>query len=72
MTPTILLWNVRELGNIKKRAIVKDVISRSSTEVILLQETKLGRLDKGIIREIYHFSDPDGVSLHSIGASGGI
>lgn len=69
---SIFPWNVRGLGSKDKKLAVKDLVSNCKADVILLQETKLGRMDRFVLRDLCHFDCPDRVCLPSKGASGGI
>lgn len=67
----VLSWNVRDLGRGDKRLMVKDVVRLSKAEVVLLQETKVRRMDKGMLHQVCLFVMVGGVCLLSKGASGG-
>lgn len=60
------------MGSKEKRTVIKDLVAKSKASILLLQETKMGEMDRGIIHEICPFACPYGVCIPSMGASGGI
>lgn len=72
MSFSILAWNVRGLGRLDKRRIVKDIVQSSSMELLVLVESKLKSLPRTFLRQVCHFPLVDGICLHSKGAAGGI
>lgn len=48
----ILTWNVRGLGITHKRAIVKDIISSTAPDFVILTETKLSKVNRYIIKSL--------------------
>lgn len=45
----ILSWNVRELGSLRKRSVVKNVLLKSQLDIVMLQESKLKEVDIALI-----------------------
>lgn len=43
----ILSWNVRGLGRLEKRRMLKDMVMRHWAKVVLIQESKLEVVDSG-------------------------
>lgn len=52
--------------------MVKESLEKSKVEVVIFQETKMGRMNRRILRDVTPFHMVDGVFLPSFGASGGI
>jgi hypothetical protein len=46
---TVLNWNAQRLNNPARRHVVHDLVNDNSCTVICIQETKLQRVDDGII-----------------------
>lgn len=65
-------WNLRGLGSIVKRAIIKEVIHTFIADLLLLQETKLSSMSYPIIRVLWDNRQCCWVSLDEVGTSGGI
>lgn len=63
-------WNVCGMGNREKRPVIKNVVSRSKANVILLLEMKLTSFDMRFAWEICSFAFLDGLSLPSVGGLG--
>ena len=48
----IISWNVRGLNEQDKRLKVRNLISKWGPDVVCLQETKLGLINKAVIRSL--------------------
>lgn len=68
----ILSWNVRGLGNRDLRRMVKEMVQRSKTDLVLVQEFKLEIVNWIIIPEISSFCSTEWEFLPLVGATGGI
>lgn len=65
-----LSWNVRGLGSLVKRAIIKEVIRSLKVELLLLQEAKLSLMPQMAVRELWGNSHCSWASLDAHGSSG--
>jgi exonuclease III len=65
-------WNVRGLNDTNKQFRVRNLIRQWKVDVICLQETKMGKFDRKLIKSIWGCPHVDWISLGSNGASGGI
>lgn len=72
MKCSILSWNVRGRGTLERRRLVQELVCRLSPEIVILQETKLERMERDTVRSLCHFSNVGWVTLPSIGAAGRI
>ena len=72
MNLKIVSWNVRGLNDRDKHLRVRNLIQLWKADVVCLQETKLGEVDRSIIKSIWGCPHLDWLSLGSNGASGGI
>ena len=68
----ILIWNVRELGDPRKRGKVKEIILKVGPEIVMLQETKLESFEGMHLRVVWDSKHKDYVFLPSFGVSGGM
>lgn len=41
----ILSWNVRGLGDVRKRGIIKDILKKIGPDIVVIQETKKENFD---------------------------
>ena len=41
----IMPWNVRGVGSLRKRGIIKDYLNRINPDIVMLQETKKEEMD---------------------------
>lgn len=67
----IISWNVRGVGR-SKRKVIKDKLVNSQADVIILQVTKKGVIDRRLVSSIWGVRYTDWVSCPSDGSSGGI
>ena len=72
MKPKIVFWNVRGLNDREKRLRIKALLRLWKGDVICLQETKLGFIDRSFVRSIWGCSYMGWSYLASQGASGGV
>lgn len=72
MKCSVLSWNVRCLGSLGKRTLVKELAGRYKPDITILQETKLERVDKEIVKSLCHFARVNWAALPSVGTAGGI
>lgn len=49
----ILSWNVRGLGNLEWRMVIKDVLRNNKVQIALLQESKLSSMSDRIVGEVW-------------------
>lgn len=66
----IFTWNARVLGAPNKQHLVKCSLNKSYIDIVLLQETKMGKVDmSNFNKKLYHWQIE---MVDSIGASGGL
>lgn len=53
MNLRIISWKVRGLNDPKKRGVVSGALSRWRPDVVCLQETKMGVLDRELVQSIW-------------------
>ena len=68
----IISWNVRGLNDRGKREVVSGALSRWRPDIVCLQETKLGTLDRELAQSIWGGRWEEWCCLDSVGASGGV
>lgn len=68
----IISWNVRGLGARPKRALIKDLLSRENPDLVILQESKLTKVDRGMIKSVWSSRHVGWVTLEAMGSVGGI
>ncbi|XP_077226202.1 uncharacterized protein LOC143859364 [Tasmannia lanceolata] len=68
----MLSWNVNGLGSLAKRAQVKGLVKKIKPELICIQETKLGVIDRNVIKSLGGSLEWGFSFVGAIGASGGI
>ncbi|KAG2679693.1 hypothetical protein I3760_11G063600 [Carya illinoinensis] len=72
MIPKFVSWNVHGLNKANKRLQVRKLLWEWKADIICLQETKLKRIDRKIVRSIWSCVHMDWVFMASNGASGGV
>ena len=72
MNLKIVSWNVRGLHDGDKRLRIRNLIRLWKADVVCLQETKLGEVNRRIIKSLWGCPHLDWLSMGSNGASGGI
>lgn len=72
MKCNFLSWNVRGLGNLKRRRLVKELVGQYKPDVVILKETKLARMNNRIVRSLCSVENVDWIDLPAIGSVGGI
>lgn len=68
----IISWNVRGIGSKEKRALVESFIQQHHPSVVILQETKISKVDRFIVKSLWSSRNIAWAFKGSIGASGGI
>jgi hypothetical protein len=68
----IISWNARGLNERDKRCQVCHLLKLWKADIFCLQETKLGLIDRRIVRNLWGIHHMDWLYLGSVGASGGI
>lgn len=67
----LLSWNIRGLGSsIKKRFLFK-LLKKQKPDIILVQETKLDKVERIVIQRMWRSSDFGFACSDAVGASGG-
>lgn len=68
----IISWNIRGLGrHVKKRFLFK-LIKKRKPEIVLVQETKLGNIERVMVQRIWGNGNFEFASSNSVGGSGGL
>ena len=68
----IVSWNVRGVGSLRYRGIIKDYLNRINPDIVILQETKKEVLDERWVRSLWKVRFRNWVALPSMGRAGGI
>lgn len=68
----IMSWNIRGLNNRSKRRVVKEIINKTSRDILLLQETKITKASWSFMRSICCCSFRNWVLMETKGRFGGI
>ena len=68
----IISWNVRGLNEQDKRLKVRNLIRKWGPDVVCLQETKMGLINRAVIRSLWGGQHVNWSYLGSCGASGGV
>ncbi|XP_057418630.1 uncharacterized protein LOC130712829 [Lotus japonicus] len=55
----LLSYNVRGVGNVAKRKVIREVVCRNHVEFLCLQETKLQNIDRRLCAQLWGDSDFD-------------
>jgi exonuclease III len=72
MNLKIVSWNVRGLNDQDKCLRIRNLIHLWKADVVCPQETKLGEIDRSLIKTLWGCPHLDWLSLGSNGALGGI
>ena len=72
MNLKIVSWNVRGLNDSDKCLRIRNLIRLWKADLVYLQETKLGEVDRSLIKSLWGCPHLDWLSLGSNGASEGI
>lgn len=72
MRPKIVSWNVRWLNEANKHMQIKNLLHKWKANIVCLQETKLKKTNRKILRSLWSCAHMDWVYLASNGASGGV
>lgn len=56
MKCNIMSWNVRGLGSFDGRRLLQELVSRYKPGIVNLQETKMKRMERDIVRSLCYFS----------------
>ena len=70
MNVKIIFWNVRGLNEQDKRRRVRNLIRKWGPDVVCLQETKMGLINRAVICSLWGDQHVDWSYLGSCGASG--
>lgn len=68
----ILYWNVRGLGDVRKRGMIKDILKKIGPDMVVIQETKKENFDRKDVSSIWGSKFKEWVFLPSLGRSGGM
>lgn len=72
MSFSILAWNVRGLGRYDKRVLIKDIVSSSSVELLILVESKMRSIPPAFMHQVCPFPLVNGLCLPSKGSASSI
>ena len=72
MSVKIISWNVRGLNEHDKRLRVRNLIRKWGSDMICLQETKMGLINRAVICSLWGGHHVDWSYLGSCGAFGGV
>ena len=68
----IVSWNVRGVGSLRKRGIIKNYLNKVNLDIVVLQETKKEDLDERWVQSLWKARFRNLVALPSLGRAGGI
>ena len=68
----IVSWNVRGIGSVRKRGVIKENLLKMRPDIVLLQETKKEILEEKMVGSLWKARNRSWVALSSVGSSGGI
>ncbi|XP_068644647.1 uncharacterized protein [Aristolochia californica] len=68
----VLSWNVRGLGSLAKRALIKAALFDVKPKIAILLETKIQSFDYLIVCNLWYDTNPAWANVGAIGHSGGI
>ncbi|KAK9930651.1 hypothetical protein M0R45_027684 [Rubus argutus] len=68
----IVTWNVRGLGSKRKRSMIRNLVVSSGADIIILQETKMAKIERRLVSSIWGVRFKEWVSIPAIGRSGGL
>lgn len=68
----IISWNIRGMGSSVKKRFLAKLIKERRPDMCMIQETKLERVDKGMVQRVWGDFDVDFADSGAVGASGGI
>ena len=72
MSVKIISWNVRGLNEHDKRLRVRNLIRKWGPDVVCLQETKMGLINRAVIHSLWGGQHVDWSYLGYCGAFGGV
>lgn len=50
----VLSWNVRGLGGVDRRLLVKEIVRKNKVSIVMLQETKLSSMLEALVRDMWY------------------
>lgn len=68
----IASWNVRGLGGVSRRMVVKELIRRQKLQIVMLQETKLNEVSDATVKQIWGKRDVKWAAVDATGSAGGL
>lgn len=68
----VVSWNVRGLGDIMRRVVIKDILRRNKVRIALIQESKITEMTDKNVREVWGIRSVQWVALDAVGSTGGI
>lgn len=68
----VLSWNVRGMGNVERRMVIKDVFRSNKVKVALIQESKLSSMTDRIAREAWGGRSTKWICVDAVGSTSGI
>lgn len=72
MNTKIISWNVRGLGALERKAVVKRCRLKWKPSILILQETKLAKYNDVLISEVWGGREVCWEGKEAIGSAGGI
>lgn len=68
----ILSWNVRGLGGLSRKLVVKYLVKRQKIQIALLQETKLKHISDATANQLWGKRYVKWVAVDAVGSAGGM
>jgi exonuclease III len=72
MKPKIIAWNVRGLNAFKKRLRIRGLLKEWKADIVCLIETKMGVINREVVRSLWGGQHADWIYKGAVGASGGM
>ena len=67
-----LSWNIRGLGRTEKKKAVRSMVARCQADFLLLQESKLEKVENKLLKSIWGKNSFDGKVSLAVGSAGGL
>ncbi|XP_057426056.1 uncharacterized protein LOC130719419 [Lotus japonicus] len=68
----LLTYNVRGLGSMAKRRVIRELVTKEQVELVCIQETKLEVMDRGLCAQIWGDSDFSWLAQPAVNRAGGL
>lgn len=66
----VLSWNIRGMGAHLKRILIKEQLVKFCLDIVILQETKVSKMNRRIVKSIWSSKHIGWVALDAVGTVG--